>query len=250
MLHQDKKFSGKVALVTGGAKRLGRAISLGLAELGCGVVVHYSTSYDDAQTLCEDIEKLGAQAWALEADFGDEDGCRGLVRRVVEHAGRVDFLINNASVFPADTMDSVTFESVVSCFKINVWAPFVLCREFAAEVGSGKIVNLLDTRIVGYDWAHVAYIWSKHVLGVMTKMCAMEFAPNIMVNAVAPGLILPPEGKDESYLERLKDTVPLKRYGNTDEIVRAVEFLVESDFITGQVIYVDGGRHIREAGGG
>lgn len=250
MAFRDKVFSGKTALVTGGAKRLGSAISLGLAKSGCNVVIHYSASSEEAQALCKDIEKLGVKAWAVDADFSDADGAKGLVRRAVQRAGRLDFLINNASVFPSDTMENVTFDSAVSCFKINAWAPFLLCREFAEEIGRGKIINLLDTRIVGYDWAHVAYIWSKHSLSIMTRMCAVEFAPGITVNAVAPGLILPPEGKDESYLDRLKDTVPLKRYGNPDEIVRAVQFLLESDFITGQVIYVDGGRHIREAGGG
>jgi NAD(P)-dependent dehydrogenase (short-subunit alcohol dehydrogenase family) len=134
--------------------------------------------------------------------------------------------------------------------EVNAWVPFVLSRAFAQRIGRGKIVNLLDTRLKGYDWTHVGYILSKHLLAVMTRMMALEFAPHITVNAVAPGLVLPPPGKDETYLQSLVHTVPLQRYGGAQDIADAVVFLIRSDFITGNVIYVDGGRHLYECSNG
>jgi NAD(P)-dependent dehydrogenase (short-subunit alcohol dehydrogenase family) len=126
----------------------------------------------------------------------------------------------------------------------------VLGRELARLVGHGKIINLLDTRIQGYDRAHVAYILSKHMLAVLTKMCALEFAPAITVNGVAPGLILPPPGRDQGYLEQLAHATPLKRHGSPEDITRTAVYLLTSDFVTGQIIFVDGGRHLLEDGNG
>jgi NAD(P)-dependent dehydrogenase (short-subunit alcohol dehydrogenase family) len=117
-------------------------------------------------------------------------------------------------------------------------------------VRSGKIINLLDTNISGHDRTHVAYIVSKQMLASLTKICALEFAPGITVNGVAPGLILPPNGKDETYLENLSKTVPLKRHGAPEDVSEAALYLLKSDFVTGQVVYVDGGRHLLEDGNG
>jgi NAD(P)-dependent dehydrogenase (short-subunit alcohol dehydrogenase family) len=112
------------------------------------------------------------------------------------------------------------------------------------------VINLLDTRIVGYDWSHVGYILSKDILYKLTRMAAIEFAPHVTVNAVAPGLILPPPGKNEDYLNRLANTVPLQKHGKAADIVDAIIYLVKSEYITGQVIYVDGGRHLKELSNG
>jgi NAD(P)-dependent dehydrogenase (short-subunit alcohol dehydrogenase family) len=131
--------------------------------------------------------------------------------------------------------------------QINAWAPLVLGRDFARVAGKGKIINLLDTRLCGYDFKHVSYILSKHSLYVLTRMMALEFAPGITVNAVSPGLILPPPGKDADYLLELARTLPLAMHGGPEDIVEAVLFLLRSDFITGQVINVDGGRHLKGA---
>ena len=117
-------------------------------------------------------------------------------------------------------------------------------------MGRGKIVNLLDSRIVGYDFPHAAYYLSKRLLAILTEMAALKFAPSISVNAVAPGLILPPPGKDQSYLQELSASVPLQRHGGPQDIVDALLYLLKSEFLTGQVIYVDGGRHLRESARG
>lgn len=237
----------KTALVTGGAKRLGRATCLALADAGASVVVHYRSSSCEANQLVEQLKAMGVGAWAAQADLGNQDELESLVKDAMALAGRLDILINNASIFPSGDFGSLTCDQLRENTDINAWAPFVLGREFAGRTETGHIINFLDTRVSSYDWSHVAYHASKYLLALFTRMMAIRFAPGISVNAIAPGLILPPEGKDQDYLESLKDTTLLKRVGNPGEVTKAVLFLLTSDFITGQVIYVDGGRHMREA---
>ena len=122
----------------------------------------------------------------------------------------------------------------------------MLTRAFAAQSERGHVINLLDSRVSGFDHTHTAYIFSKHVLSAITRMAALELAPGIAVNGIAPGLILPPAGKDEEYVDRLAQTVPLKRRGSPEDIASAAVFLATSAFITGQTIYVDGGRHLKQ----
>ena len=247
MLHQLK---GKTALVTGGAKRIGRETALALASRGINVIIHFNRSESEALQLAAELKQAGVHAWTIQADFSRPDEYQNLIERAQQLAGSMDILVNNASIFPTDKLADLTWARLTTNIEVNAWVPFVLSRAFAQRVGRGKIVNLHDSRLKGYDWTHVGYILSKHVLAAMTQMMALEFAPDITVNAVAPGLILPPPGKDESYIENLVHTVPLKRHGGPQDIAEAIAFLVESDFITGTVIYVDGGRHLHEYSNG
>lgn len=239
-------LEGQVALITGAARRIGRATAIALAREGVNVVVHYNTSEDEARELIDELGEHGVKSWIIQADLVEREECETLIDRTLVLAGRLDILVNNASIFPVDKLDNIELESVMSNIQVNAWAPFVLSRSFAQQVGSGKIINLLDSRITGYDWSHVGYILSKHVLAVLTRMMALEYAPEITVNAVAPGLILPPPGKNHSYLDQLTTTVPLKRHGEPEDIADTVAFLAKGEFITGEVIYVDGGRHLKE----
>ncbi len=242
-----RKLKGKVALVTGASKRIGRAIAIALAEEGVHVVAHDRREVEpETIKVCEEVVGCGAKSWRVMADLEKPEEYETLVARALKAAGTLDILINNASLFLPNTLMEVGFGDVSRHMQVNAWAPFVLSREFSRLAGRGKIINLLDTRISGYDFAHVAYILSKHALLLLTKMCAVEFAPNITVNGVAPGLILPPAGKDEHYLDQLAQTVPLKQHGKPQDISEAILFLLKSDFVTGQIIYVDGGRHLME----
>ena len=243
-------LQGKTALVTGAAKRLGRATALALGAEGVNVVVHYGESAQEGADTCAQLRGLGVKAWAVQADLARPKAPETLIARVLKEAGSLDILVNSASIFPPSALAEMTFEQVVETLRVNAWAPFALGRDFARRVGRGKIVNLLDARIVGYDWAHAAYYLSKQMLAVLTRMMALEFAPHVTVNAVAPGLILPPPGEDESYLDRLSDTVPLKRHGEAEDVTEAIVYLLKSDFVTGQVLFVDGGRHLRGLGHG
>jgi len=241
-----RRLEGRSALVTGAARRIGRAISLALAREGANVAVHYESSEKEAADLVAEIEGLSGRAVAIRADLSDSNEVGGLVGCAGEKLGKLEILVNNASIFPTDTLETVDLESLERNVEINAWAPLVLIRAFAAQTERGHVVNLLDSRVSGFDRTHVAYILSKHVLSALTRICALELAPGIAVNGIAPGLILAPAGEDESYVERLARTVPLKRSGTPEDIAAAVLYLVTSEFVTGETIYVDGGRHLKE----
>lgn len=232
-------LTGRTALVTGAAKRLGRAIALGLAAEGADVVVHYHTSPDEAGELCERIAALGVKAWMVQADLSVEEEVANLVARAVELAGPLRILVNNASIFEANAPAEDRSDQDARHMEVNADAPLELTRHFAAqEIASGHVVNLLDTRLRGGDPDHVSYIASKRALEDVTRTTALEFAPRIAVNAVAPGLVLPEVGEDASGL-------PLQRPGTPEDVADAVVYLVTTRFVTGQIIYVDGGRHLR-----
>lgn len=241
-------LAGRTALVTGGALRLGREICLTLADRGADIVVHYRRSREGAERLVQECLGKGTKAWAIAADFDRTEDTDRLIGRALDAAGRVDILVNSASIFPVGGLAEMTYADFEACLRVNAWTPFRLGRDLARRAGRGAIVNILDTRIDGSDRAHAAYILSKQALYGLTRMMAAELAPAFTVNAVAPGLILPPPGKDESYLRALAPTVPLGRHGGPGDVAQAVAYLVEAEYVTGQVIFVDGGRHVQELG--
>lgn len=240
------ELKDKTALVTGCAKRVGQAVALGLAKQGVHIVGHYRSSSREIEKLRIELADLGVKSWLLQADLSKPEACERVIDEAFEKAGKVDILVNNASVFSAKTLDDTRLEDINSEMQVNAWAPFLLIRRFAARATRGKIVNMLDTRINGYDFNHFAYYLSKKMLENVTHSMALKLAPNVTVNAIAPGLILPPEGKDYTYLEERSKMVPLKRYGSPEDIVETILFLLRSDYITGQIVYVDGGKHLTQ----
>ena len=238
-------LDGQTALVTGGAKRIGEAIVRTLAKHGAGVVIHFSTSGDEAQALADEIMSQGGQAWTLHGDLSDEAATADLISRAQDIAGPIAMLINSASIFPSSNLTSFSPEELAQCIQVNAMAPLQLARDFVKHKAARHIVNLLDCRIVDYDREHTAYHLSKRMLSTLTRDMAVEFAPAVQVNAVAPGLILPPVGQDESYLADLAHTNPLNRYGSAADVADATLFLLHSTFITGQILFVDGGRHMK-----
>jgi NAD(P)-dependent dehydrogenase (short-subunit alcohol dehydrogenase family) len=238
-------MAGRIALVTGAAKRLGRAVALALADDGVNVIVHYSGSQAAAEATARDIRRRRRKAWTIRADLADPQQTEGLLPAAVKLAGPIDYLVNNASIFTPSLLTDFTLEDLRANVQINALAPLVLARAFAAQKREGAVVNFLDARIADYDREHVAYHLSKRMLHALTKMMALEFAPRVRVNAVAPGLILPPPGKTAAYLRKLVHTNPLRRIGTPEGVAAAVVFLLRSEFVTGQVIYVDGGRNLK-----
>jgi hypothetical protein len=238
-------LSGKNALITGAARRIGRVTALALAREGVSVVLHYSRSGDEVNRLAAEAEVLGVRAWTVQGNMADPASAPEVFDAASRCSGSIDYLVNNASVFPEGTLDSMTREELFANLDVNTIAPLLLSRAMRAQGQSGAIVNLLDCMIADYDRKHVAYHLSKRALYSLTRMMAVEFAPLLRVNGVAPGLILPPPGKDSSYLESLAHTNPLNRHGDAEDVAAAVLFLLKSDFITGQVIFVDGGRNLR-----
>jgi len=245
-----ESLQGKNALITGAAKRIGRATALALGAEGANIVIHYNRSEADALALAEELRTLGAKSWLLRADFDQADAHAALIDRALGLCGSLDILVNNASAFPMHKVMELTFDQLVADLRVNAFVPFDLCRQFAARVGRGKIVNMLDSRLRGYDWLHVAYIASKQVLELFTRMLALQLAPDITVNAVAPGLVLPPPGQDMSYIQRMVNSLPMKKHGDAGDVADAIIYLLKSSFCTGQTIYVDGGRHLRECSDG
>ncbi len=237
-------LSGRWALVTGGAHRLGRAVATRLAERGANVVIHYRGSADAAAETAQALGALGVQARTVAGDLSRPDDVADLMRRARDRAGPIDVLVNNASIFRADGVAEVTRQGLEEILQVNAWAPLLLSRDLAAQGRDGAVVNLLDTRITAYDPTHFSYGLSKQLLHRLTTQLALELAPRIRVNGVAPGLVLPPPGQDRAYLERRAGSVPLERAGDAPDVVRAVDFLLTSPFVTGQVIFVDGGAHL------
>ncbi|MGA2140857.1 MAG: SDR family oxidoreductase [Brevinematales bacterium] len=236
-------LKGKNALVTGAARRIGKDISLTLATEGVNVILHHRNSSKDTEALASDLKGLGVNAWVIRADFEKP----GEYEKVISGArfacgSNIDILINSASIFPEGTAGDLEWPELSRNMLVNAWVPFYLGRELAAQSEDGVIINLLDSRIKdSHDPSHTAYIISKKLLESLTLIMARELAPKIRVNAVAPGLILPPPGKDASYLENLTGSVPLKRHGNAEDVAQAVLMLVRNAFITGETVFVDGG---------
>jgi pteridine reductase len=241
-------LSGQTALITGAAKRVGRVIASSLADRGVNIVVHYNTSRAEAESLSAELKERGVGAWALQASWEDPAQIETMWRRALDCAPerRISLLVNNASIFPSDTLSTFSLQSLEKNLGVNALAPLRLIRLFADQEQPGCVVNLLDSRIGGYMKKHISYALSKRMLFSLTRMLALELAPRVRVNAVAPGMILPPEGESGEELERLAARAPLGRWGEPEDVANAVIFLLRNDYLTGQVIFVDGGAFIKE----
>ncbi len=240
-------LDGKVAIVTGGAVRLGRALSLSLAEQGVRVAIHYGSSAGPAEAVVGEIKAMGSDATAIQADLSRPGKARSIVERAAAHFGQVDILVNSAAIFEPGDWHDTTEANWDRHFAINLKAPFFLSQAFAAQVGRGRaghIVNIADWRGARPGPDHVAYTLTKAAVIAMTRSLALALAPNIQVNAIAPGLILPPPGQDQAYLEDKASQVPAQRVGSPKEIANAMVFLLRSDFVTGDLIFVTGGEHL------
>lgn len=234
----------KTALITGGAKRIGREIVLGLAESGYDIALHYFGSENDARDTESQVRELGRTCKLYKFDLAKENDLPLLINSVTKDFPDLELLINNASLFEKATIEDTEPDMIDRQFSVNFKAPFFLMRDFARRHKKGQIINILDARITQKDFNYSAYSLSKMALAELTKMAAVEFAPGIRVNGVAPGIILPPSNESIEYLDRKSKNVPLQRKGNISEIVNAVIFLTENDYVTGQIIFVDGGEHL------
>ena len=243
------ELKGKVALITGGATRLGRGITLALARAGCHVFIHYGHSIGPAQQTQVDAKALGVDAYLHAADLSEEKATQAIIPAAQKQFHKLDILINNAAIFPeTDTFTETDMALWERMLAVNLRAPFLLSRAFAAQVpedGQGKIINITDSRVRRPGTDHFVYRLTKGGLWQMTEMLALELAPRISVNAVAPGAILPPPGKDSGYLEKIaRERVPLKRSGSADDVGESVLYLLRQDFLTGTILPVDGGEFL------
>ncbi|HEX2721330.1 MAG TPA: SDR family oxidoreductase [Gemmatimonadaceae bacterium] len=236
-----------MALVTGAGHRLGRAFALALGARGLTVAVHYNSAADEAEDTVRLIRAAGGAADTFQADLSIPGAAEALIDAVSEKHRALDVLVNSAAVMLRTPVGEVTLSDWDSIFALNVRAPFMLSQSAARIMREGStIINIAD--LAAFDtWpAYVPHAISKAAVVKMTESLARVLAPRIRVNAIAPGAVLMPEGWDESRTSRLIATTPLKRIGDPKDVVSALLFLLDSDFVTGETIVVDGGRRIRK----
>ncbi len=242
-------LQNKVALITGSAKRVGKALALALAAEGCHIVVHYGRSAEAAGQTVAEIEALGVQAWAIPADLSDEAAVAALVPRALKRAGQLDILINSASVFPPENFLSAASETWDRVMMVNLKAPLLLSQAFVRALPDGqpgKIINLLDVIALHPQNHHFSYTISKVGLAGLTQALALALAGhNVQVNGIALGAILPNANDDPALFSRLTQKIPARRTGSPEDAARAMLYLLkDGDYVTGEIIRVDGGWHL------
>jgi glucose 1-dehydrogenase len=238
---------GYKALVTGGAVRLGRAIALALGGAGCDVAIHHFHSASAAAEVAAEIEGCGRRAVTIAADLSDAAACARLVQEARRRLGGLDVLVNSAALFLAGDLATTSLEDWERQHALNLRAPFLLAQAFAAALPaeqSGKIVNVTDARAHRPGRGHLAYRLTKQALGHLTALLAIELAPRITVNAVAPGAMLAAGGDEAALARRAATAVPPRRTGGAAPIAEAVLYLLREDFATGVVLPIDGGEYL------
>jgi len=237
-----------VVLVTGGARRLGRDIALELASAGWSLAVHYRHSAEDAQSTARQALELGVRAHCLAADLSDEAATAGLVPAVVRHFGRIDAVINNASLFEHDDVETFGYDAMERHWRSNVGAPLLLARALHSHLqGSGRqgcVINLLDQKLWNPNPDYLSYTLSKAALEAANTLLAQALAPIVRVCGVAPGITLPSGPMSNDDFSKAHRLTPLQRSSTGTDIARAVRFLLESPAITGTTLLVDGGQHL------
>jgi len=237
----------RTALVTGGARRIGRAIVEDLAAHGFAVAIHANESLAEAETLARSLRERGLAAAAVQCDLSDGRAAAGLVESARAALGPIGLLVNNASLFKPDTVEDFSDARWERHFAVHVKAPSILARDFARqrpEGAEGSIVNIIDQRVWNPTPRYYSYTLSKAALWMATRTMAQAFAPVIRVNAVGPGPSLPNERQDDAAFQAQVEGLILRRGPRLDEFGRTVRFLFETPSITGQMIALDGGQHL------
>jgi pteridine reductase len=240
------ELAGQRALVTGGAKRVGRSIALSLARQGMRLALHYNTSQNDAEKTLEEVSALSAGALLLAADLSDRDAARTLVDRAVAALGGLDLLVLSAASFERVALDAVDDAAWDRSLGLNLASQFAIAQRAlpALRAARGSIVFITCSSASTPFRNHLPYVVAKGGLKQLMRALALEAAPDVRVNAVAPGTVLPPESLDPAGVERLAQSVPLRRTGGPDDVAEAVVYLARAAFVTGQEIAVDGGRAV------
>ena len=240
-------ISGKIALVTGGAKRVGKAIVQALATRGCHLVVHYHRSQSQAQETVRALRAAGHRALAVQADITKEDQVEAMIEAATAHFGRIDILVNNAALFYRTPVETLTIEDWERVMDVNLTGTFLCAHKIGLrmrEWGWGHIINIAD--VAGErPWAdYIPYSVSKACVLTFTQGLAMELAPQVMVNAVIPGPVLFQEDTPDTVRQREIGKTLVKRAGSPQDVAQVVVFVAESDYSTGASFHVDGGRSL------
>jgi len=242
-------LKNKTALVTGGGVRLGRAFALTLAGEGVNLVVHYNSSQSPAEETAQLARESGVEAITLGANFNNSEAVEKIFTETKNHFDQIDILINNAALYLRGSGLETTREIWEKQFRVNLKTPFFLIQSFARQLPpnmQGRVLNIADAQILQHKPDHFAYRLTKIALVEMTRMYALELAPNITVNAIGLGIMLPLAGKEDVDLDAYANKhVPLKRTGNPQIAAENALHLIKSDFTTGAFLRVDGGQYLQ-----
>ena len=240
-------LSGKTILITGAAKRIGRSLALTVARAGADVIIHFGNSRKDAESAQSEIQALGRKAFLLQADLADPIQAAGLMARAREF-GSVSALVNNAAIFEPLSWDNCNLDDWNEHLMINLTVPFLLSQAFARSTepkGNRRIINLLDWRAERPGPDHLPYTISKAALAALTRSLAVALAPDVTVNGLALGAVLPANASDGKTADDILDQIPAHRWADMEEVGEALLFLLDGPtYITGEIIHVDGGRHL------
>ncbi len=245
---QSKKMSKGTALVTGGAVRLGKVFTMSLAQAGYNLAVHYNTSSDAAIATVEELRQSGVECEIFQFDFSRTDDVSELVTNVRSRFSDLNVLINSASVYNQASMMGTTEAMFKEQIKVNLMTPYFLTKAFAQQCKTGNVINIIDNKIAFNQYQYSAYLLSKKMLVEFTKLAAVELAPAIRVNGLAPGVVLPASIRTQEYIDWRIEGIPVKRQGNTDNITQALHYLLDNDFVCGQILMVDGGESLTNIG--
>lgn len=243
---EPSSLRGKRALVTGAGQRVGQAIALALGAHGMRVAVHYRESRDGAEETARRIRDSGGEAVTLAADLTSRDQARTLVDRAVSELGGLDLVVASAASFERIAFDAVDDDAWDRSLELNLASPFALVKQAvpALRAARGSVVFITCSSATVPFKGHLPYVVSKGALQHLMKVLALELAPEVRVNAVAPGTVMPPPSYDTASIARIERAIPLARVGSPEDIARAVVFLASSPFVTGQELAVDGGRSV------
>lgn len=238
----------QAALVTGGAIRLGKAIALDLARHGFDIALHYNRSAGPAEETAAEIRALGVECATFAFDLGRNEGFDAFMQEVIARFPHLALLVNSASGYVQASISETQMADFDQQFAVNLRAPFFLTQAYGHYCGQGNIINIIDNKIAFNQNAYAAYLLTKKALAELTKMSALEWAPAIRVNGVAPGVTLPAGSRSEEYIEWRKQGIPLKMQGSTSNISQAILSLIHNNFISGQILVVDGAESITNVG--
>lgn len=235
------KLENKNVLITGAANRIGREIAISLSKLGFNIGIHYNSSESSANQTLKLVKKNKVEASIIQSDLSNEKNCTKLIKDTEKKIGEVSILINNASTFKKNTLENTSSREIEEDFYVNLIAPFILCKAIFRKSNKGKVINISDWKTARTN--RFSYGVSKAAIYGLTKSLSLSMAPNYQVNEIALGAILPPADAPNRKTESI-NLGPIGRTAKIEEVTSCIEMLIKNDFITGERIFVDGGRHV------
>ncbi|WP_339883288.1 SDR family NAD(P)-dependent oxidoreductase [Vreelandella maris] len=237
----------QAALVTGGATRLGRYFSEALADAGYDIALHVNRSREEAEEVASGIRAKGRECEIFHCDFLNDD-LNVLIQSAKQRFPGLNLLLNSASAYEPAPIAGTDLAMLEAQFRVNMFTPLLLTRHFAEVVQEGQVINIIDNKVAYHQYPYAAYLLSKKSLAEMTRMAALEFAPRIRINGLAPGVVLPASQRTSDYVQWRIEGIPLKQQGEPTHLVQALYYLLDNTFVAGQILFVDGGESINIEG--